>query len=71
MFFQSFLFPSFFVNSLWDAVNVYGNSIDGDSLTTGSPLSSPPLIDMISNDPILRGVKVFTIDSFLILPCKS
>ncbi|RVW27973.1 Isoamylase 1, chloroplastic [Vitis vinifera] len=31
---------------------------EGDSLTTGTPLSSPPLIDMISNDPILRGVKL-------------
>lgn len=56
-------FHSFFVNSLWDAVNVYGNSIEGDLLTTGSPLSSPPLVDMISNDPILHGVKVFTVDS--------
>ncbi|KAF3943950.1 hypothetical protein CMV_029539 [Castanea mollissima] len=45
-------------SSLWDAVNVYGNSIEGDLLTTGSPLSSPPLVDMISNDPILHGVKL-------------
>ncbi|PIA43914.1 hypothetical protein AQUCO_01800158v1 [Aquilegia coerulea] len=45
-------------SSLWDAVNVYGNSIEGDSLTTGTPLGSPPLIDMISNDPILRRVKL-------------
>lgn len=45
-------------SSLWDAVNVYGNSIEGDLLTTGTPLSSPPLVDMISNDPILRGVKL-------------
>ncbi|XP_048330331.2 isoamylase 1, chloroplastic isoform X2 [Ziziphus jujuba] len=45
-------------SSLWDAVNVYGNPIEGDLLTTGTPLSSPPLIDMISNDPILRGVKL-------------
>ncbi|KAL7168596.1 hypothetical protein ACSBR2_038934 [Camellia fascicularis] len=44
-------------SSLWDALNVYGNPIEGDMLTTGTPLSSPPLIDMISNDPILRGVK--------------
>lgn len=44
--------------SLWDAVNVYGNSTDVDVITTGTPLTSPPLIDMISNDPILRGVKV-------------
>ncbi|KAK4564653.1 hypothetical protein RGQ29_006652 [Quercus rubra] len=45
-------------SSLWDAVNVYGNSIESDWMTTGSPLSSPPLIDMISNDPILHGVKL-------------
>ncbi|KAI7987219.1 hypothetical protein LOK49_LG13G00117 [Camellia lanceoleosa] len=45
-------------SSLWDALNVYGNPIEGDMLTTGTPLSSPPLIDLISNDPILRGVKL-------------
>ncbi|KAF9617544.1 hypothetical protein IFM89_037356 [Coptis chinensis] len=45
-------------SSLWDAVNVYGNPIESDFLTTGTPLSSPPLIDMISNDPILRRVKL-------------
>ncbi|XP_047258616.1 isoamylase 1, chloroplastic-like isoform X2 [Capsicum annuum] len=44
--------------SSWDAVNVYGNSTDGDVITTGTPLTSPPLVDMISNDPILRGVKL-------------
>ncbi|XP_059287702.1 isoamylase 1, chloroplastic isoform X2 [Lycium ferocissimum] len=45
-------------SSSWDAVNVYGNSIEGDVITTGTPLTSPPLVDMISNDPILRGVKL-------------
>lgn len=45
-------------SSLWDAVNVYGISIEGDLLRTGTPLDSPPLIDMISNDPILRRVKL-------------
>ncbi|RAL53718.1 hypothetical protein DM860_015446 [Cuscuta australis] len=45
-------------SSQWDAVNVYGNSVEGDTLTTGSPLSTPPLIDMISSDPILSGVKL-------------
>lgn len=45
-------------SSLWGAMNVYGKSIDGDMLTTGTPLSSPPIIDMISNDPILCGVKL-------------
>ncbi|XP_065847541.1 isoamylase 1, chloroplastic isoform X2 [Euphorbia lathyris] len=45
-------------SSLWDAVNVFGNSVEGDFITTGTPLSSPPLIDMISNDPILNDVKL-------------
>ncbi|KAL6194575.1 hypothetical protein ACLB2K_035657 [Fragaria x ananassa] len=44
--------------SLWDSTNVYGSMIEGDLLTTGTPLASPPLIDMISNDPILHGVKL-------------
>ncbi|KAL2458455.1 Isoamylase 1 [Forsythia ovata] len=45
-------------SSLWDAVNAYGNAVEGDTITTGTPLSTPPLIDMISNDPILHGVKL-------------
>ncbi|KAG9449329.1 hypothetical protein H6P81_009294 [Aristolochia fimbriata] len=45
-------------SSLWDAVNVNGNPIDGELLTKGTPLSSPPLVDMISNVPILRDVKL-------------
>lgn len=45
-------------SSLWDAVNVYGGVVEGDTVTTGTPLSSPPLVDIISNDPILRGVKL-------------
>ena len=58
---------SFFLllTSLWDAVNVFGSPIEGDLLTTGTPLSSPPLIDMMSNDPILRDVKVQVFDFFL------
>jgi isoamylase len=44
--------------SLWDAANVYGADVEGDLLTTGTPISCPPVIDMISNDPILRGVKL-------------
>ncbi|KAK1559139.1 hypothetical protein Q3G72_011084 [Acer saccharum] len=44
-------------SSLWDAINVYGIPIEGNLLTTGTPLSSPPLID-ISNDSILCGVKL-------------
>lgn len=46
--------------SLWDAANVYGSKLDDDVVTTGTPLNSPPLIDMISNDPILSGVKVYS-----------
>lgn len=53
------IFLSLFVTSLWNGVNVFGAPIEGDFLTIGTPLSSPPLIDMISIDPILRGVKVF------------
>ncbi|XP_024544840.1 isoamylase 1, chloroplastic [Selaginella moellendorffii] len=47
-------------SSLWDKANVFGASedVDGDCVTTGTPLSEPPLIDMISNDPVLRGVKL-------------
>lgn len=46
--------------SLWDKANVFGRSDElvGDTVTTGTPLNEPPLIDMISNDPVLRGVKV-------------
>uniref|UniRef100_A0A0E0LWZ8 Glycosyl hydrolase family 13 catalytic domain-containing protein n=1 Tax=Oryza punctata TaxID=4537 RepID=A0A0E0LWZ8_ORYPU len=43
--------------SLWDPVNVYGGPVEGDMTTTGTPLATPPLIDMISNDPILGDVK--------------
>ncbi|KAL2342619.1 hypothetical protein Fmac_003904 [Flemingia macrophylla] len=45
-------------SSLWDGANVFGAPVEGDLLTTGTPLSGPPLIDLISNDPILRGVKL-------------
>ncbi|XP_058068420.1 isoamylase 1, chloroplastic isoform X2 [Magnolia sinica] len=45
-------------SSLWDAGNVYGSPTEDDLFRTGTPLSSPPLIDMISNDPVLRGVKL-------------
>lgn len=57
-------FLSLFVISLWDGANVFGAPIEGDLLTTGTPLSSPPLIDLISNDPILCGVKVFQLNSY-------
>ncbi|KAF3338876.1 isoamylase 1 [Carex littledalei] len=45
-------------SSLWDPKNVYGYALEGDMITTGTPLTNPPLIDMISNDPILSGVKL-------------
>lgn len=45
-------------SSLWDGANVFGNGTERDSLTTGTPLNEPPLIDMISNDPVLHGVKL-------------
>lgn len=47
-------------SSLWDKVNVFGRSDElvNDTVTTGTPLNEPPLIDMISNDPVLRGVKL-------------
>jgi len=32
--------------------------MEGNMITTGTPLSTPPLVDMISNDPILGGVKL-------------
>ena len=63
------IFLSLFVISLWDRVNVFGASIDAEELETGTPLSSPPLIDLISNDPILRRVKVFLI--ILSFSCKA
>ncbi|KAL6519127.1 Iron-sulfur assembly protein 1 [Orobanche gracilis] len=47
-------------SSLWDAVNVYGSATESDIFTIGTPLPSPPLIDMISNDPILHGVKLLS-----------
>ena len=30
----------------------------GAGVPTGTPLSDPPLIDMISEDPVLRGTKL-------------
>lgn len=47
-------------SSLWDRENVFGTreGSDGDFLTTGTPLREPPLIDTISNDPVLCGVKL-------------
>ncbi|KNA19476.1 hypothetical protein SOVF_061290 [Spinacia oleracea] len=45
-------------SSLWDAENVYGSTAEGDMLTTGTPLGVPPVLDMISNDPVLCRVKL-------------
>eukprot|EP00897_Mesotaenium_endlicherianum_P003623 jgi/Mesen1/3289/ME000191S02431 len=46
--------------SLWDKSSVFGTAavLDGDTVTTGTPLTEPPLVDMISNDPVLRDVKL-------------
>jgi hypothetical protein len=52
---------NFSFTSLWDPVNVYGGPMEGNMITTGTPLATPPLVDMISNDPILGGVKVAVI----------
>jgi hypothetical protein len=62
--------PFLFLTSLWDAVNVFGSPIEGDLVTTGTPLGSPPLIEMMSNDPILRDVKVLFFDFFLHAPLE-
>ncbi|KAL2901640.1 Isoamylase 1 chloroplastic [Bienertia sinuspersici] len=60
---------------LWDATNVYGNAPEGNLLTTGTPLISPPLHDMISNDPVLCSVKVNTayliFSNFVVLALSS
>eukprot|EP00271_Cylindrocystis_brebissonii_P014372 TRINITY_DN35711_c0_g1_i1.p1 TRINITY_DN35711_c0_g1~~TRINITY_DN35711_c0_g1_i1.p1 ORF type:complete len:914 (-),score=89.55 TRINITY_DN35711_c0_g1_i1:950-3463(-) len=47
-------------SSLWDKQAVFGSPfvLEGDTVTTGTPLSEPPLVDMISNDPVLRSVKL-------------
>lgn len=47
-------------SSLWDQKNVFGSedALEGDTVTTGTPLTEPPLVDMISNDPVLRSVKL-------------
>lgn len=42
----------------WERSEVFGSSEETDIVTTGTPLNEPPLIDMISNDGVLRGVKV-------------
>jgi len=47
--------------SMWDKSSVFGPGYagaEGDTVTTGTPLTEPPLIDMISNDPVLSSVKV-------------
>jgi len=59
--FEKFVELNFSFTSLWDPVNVYGGPMEGNMITTGTPLSTPPLVDMISNDPILGGVKVAVI----------
>jgi len=60
-FLRNLLELNFSFTSLWDPVNVYGGPMEGNMITTGTPLSTPPLVNMISNDPILGGVKVAVI----------
>jgi len=60
-FLRNLLELNFSFTSLWDPANVYGGPMEGNMITTGTPLSTPPLVDMISNDPILGGVKVAVI----------
>lgn len=50
---------------------MFGSPIEGDFLATGTPLGSPPLIDMMSNDPILHDVKVTILNSFLQSPLTA
>jgi isoamylase len=45
-------------SSTWERSVVFGTSEETDIVTTGTPLNEPPLVDMISNDGVLRGVKV-------------
>lgn len=67
----TFITHAICICSLWDRSNVFGNSdpVEGDHVTTGTPLSEPPLIDMMSNDPILRKVKVGQLWEFLNTVC--
>lgn len=43
---------------MWDADNIYGNLSDHDMLPVGTPLADSPILDLITNDPVLSGVKV-------------
>ena len=49
-------------SSQWDARNVFGQPTAStphlEEVEIGSPLEAPPLVDMISNDPILKHVKL-------------
>ncbi|EPS64233.1 isoamylase isoform 1, partial [Genlisea aurea] len=45
-------------SSTGDVINVSGVESDDETPSTGAPLTNPPLIEMISNDPILQGVKL-------------
>lgn len=39
-------------------VDANGYMTDGAGVATGTPLSDPPLIEMISEDPVLKGIKL-------------
>lgn len=45
-------------SSMWDAANTYGNPSEHGMLPVGTPLADSPLIDLITNDPVLSGVKL-------------
>lgn len=54
---------------------------DGSGVPTGTPLADPPLIEMISEDPVLRNTKLiseawdcdglFQVGARLIYPCAA
>lgn len=54
---------------------------DGSGVPTGTPLADPPLIEMISEDPVLRNTKLiseawdcdglFQVRARLIYPCAA
>lgn len=49
-------------SSMWDRANIFGEPTSEtpmlEEVAIGSPLQDPPLIDAISNDPVLAGTKL-------------
>jgi len=41
-------------SSLWETGSIYGGSDDASDIVRGTPLGEPPLVDLISNDGVLR-----------------